>query len=112
MIAASYPWSDATDDAVHLQMLGRMAAINREVHGEDMESRAKRCGLTANQLGMLEKGLIVAPNTITVVLAACGYHRASFSRRHLEPALACAGDCAAINSREARRATLHKQVTA
>jgi hypothetical protein len=107
----TYPWSSFGDDAVHLPTLGRMAACNRMVRGEDgLAPRAARTGLTEGQLDMLERGLIVAPGTIEAVLKDCGYHRDQFARKHLGPVLEKLNRCAVINSREAQRAAIKQQV--
>lgn len=106
----NYPWSSAADDAVHLPTLGRMAACNRLVRGEDFDTRAKRCGLTENQLAMLERGLVVSAGTIKAVLRVCGFHRDQFSRRFFAPVLERLDRCADGNSREAQRAAMKERV--
>ncbi|MEO0385065.1 MAG: hypothetical protein AAF234_16080 [Pseudomonadota bacterium] len=108
----SYPWSSKADDAVHLPTLARMAAANRILRGESLGERAARCGLTVGQLDMLERGLIVAPGTIIAVLAACGFHRDSFSRKHLGPVLERQDRCAQTSSRDAQRERLQERVGA
>lgn len=108
----SYPWSDASDDAVHLPTLGKMAAANRILRDETLGQRAWQCGLTVGQLDMLERGLIVAPGTITAVLSACGFHRDSFSRKYLGPVLERQDRCAQSSSRDAQRERLQERVGA
>jgi hypothetical protein len=106
----TYPWSSAADNAVHLPTLGRMAACNRMVRGEGFDARAKRCGLTENQLAMLERGLVVSPGAIDAALRVCGFHRDQFSRRFFGPVLERLDRCADVNWRDAQRAAIKERV--
>lgn len=107
----AYPWSSPTDDGVHLPTLGRMAAANRILRGETLGERAALCGLTVGQLDMLERGLIVAPGTITAVIAVCGFHRVLYSKKFLGSLLEQMERGAQTSSRDAQRAALQQQVT-
>lgn len=104
-----YPWSDATDDAVHLPTLGKMAAIHRLVRGESFHDRAIRAGLTTGQLYMAELGLCMSVATADKLLSVCGYHRAPFTRRFFGPVLDGLDRCATANSREAQRVALQEK---